>query len=44
MDGDDDSGEWYKEQRGTNPSSRGFGKFASMEMAFENLGLCLLLS
>ena len=44
MDGDEDSDEWSKEQRGTHPSSHGFGRFASMEMVFENLGLCLLLS
>ena len=39
MAGDDDSDERSKEQRGTHPSSRGVGRFASMEMVFENLGL-----
>ena len=39
MAGDDDSDERSKEQRGTHPSSRDVGKFASMEMVFENLGL-----
>lgn len=43
MDGDDDS-ERSKEQRGIHPSSHGVGRFASMEIVFENLDLCLLLS
>ena len=39
MAGDDDSDERSKEQRGTQSSSRDVGRFASMEMVFENLGL-----
>ena len=38
MDGDDDSDERSKER--TYPSSHSFGRFASVEKVFDNLGLC----
>ena len=38
MDGDDDSDERSKER--THPSSHSFGRFASVEKVFDNLGLC----